>query len=311
MTLDTAYAACRRIAHHYENFPVGFLVSPHLRPHIHAVYAFARLADDIADEGYGGLSAESVPPEQTTSGRLAGLRRFETAVRNPAAEPEDAIFLALHHTIQQFDLPIALFLDLLSAFAQDVEKKRYATFAEVLDYCRRSANPIGRLVLLIHGEREEEQLAASDAICTALQITNFWQDVSVDLLKDRIYLPQDEMTSFGVTEESLLAGCAGPEFRALLAMEVERAFRLFDEGYGLMQTLPRPLRWEIELTWHSGRRILEKIVDLDFDTLHHRPTLGALDAPTLLAKAFFCIRDGSPRSPERAALGTSLHAGSS
>ncbi|WP_196799492.1 squalene synthase HpnC [Verrucomicrobium sp. 3C] len=309
MTLDMAYAACQRIAHHYENFPVGLLVSHSLRPHIHAVYAFARLADDIADEGYGNLAADHIPPERTVPGRLAGLHRFEAAVRNPASEPEDAIFVALHHTIQQFDLPIQLFLDLLSAFAQDVEKKRYASFAEVLDYCRRSANPIGRLVLLIHGEREEEQLAASDAICTALQITNFWQDISIDLLKDRIYLPQDGMTSFGVTEESLLAGRAGPEFRALLAMEVERAFRLFDEGCGLMQTLPRPLRWEIELTWHSGRRILEKIVDLDFDTLHHRPTLGVLDAPTLLAKAFFCIRDGSPRSPERAALRPSLHAG--
>jgi phytoene synthase len=304
-----AYAACRRIAHHYENFPVGLLVSPPLRPHIHAVYAFARLADDIADEGYENLAADQMPPERTVSGRLASLRRFEAALRDPAAEPEDAIFVALHHTIQRFDLPIQLFLDLLSAFAQDVEKPRYASFAEILDYCRRSANPIGRLVLLIHGERKEEQLAASDAICTALQITNFWQDVSVDLLKDRIYLPQDEMARFGVTEESLLAGRTGPGFRALLAMEVERAFQLFDEGYELMQTLSRPLRWEIELTWHSGRRILEKIVDLDFDTLHHRPTLGALDAPTLLAKAFFRIRDGSPRSPEGAALSPSLHAG--
>ncbi|VVM05667.1 15-cis-phytoene synthase [Methylacidimicrobium tartarophylax] len=306
-----AYAACRRIAHHYENFPVGLLVRHALRPHIHAVYAFARLADDIADEGYGSLATEQMPPEWTVSGRLASLRRFEAAVRDPASEPEDPIFVALHNTIQQFNLPIQLFLDLLSAFAQDVEKQRYASFAEILDYCRRSANPIGRLVLLIHGERTKEQLAASDAICTALQITNFWQDVSVDLLKDRIYLPRDEMARFGVTEESLFAGCASPGFRALLAMEVERAFQLFDEGYGLMQTLPRPLRWEIELTWHSGRRILEKIVDLDFDTLHHRPTLGALDAPTLLAKAFFRIRDGSPRSPEGAALGPFLHAGRS
>ncbi|MDD2676366.1 MAG: squalene synthase HpnC [Methylacidiphilaceae bacterium] len=309
MTLDMAYAACRRIAHHYENFPVGLLVSHPLRPHIYAVYAFARLADDIADEGYENLATDPMPPERTVPGRLAGLRRFEAAVRDPAAEPEDPIFVALHHTIQQFDLPIPLFLDLLSAFAQDVEKRRYVSFAEILDYCRRSANPIGRLVLLIHGEQKEEQLAASDAICTALQITNFWQDLSVDLLKDRIYLPQDEMARFGVTEESLLAGRAGPEFRALLAMEVEKAFQLFDAGYGLIQTLPLPLRWEIELTWHSGRRILEKIVDLDFDTLHHRPTLGALDAPTLLAKAFFSIRDGSPRSPEGADLCPFLHAG--
>ncbi|MGD9897169.1 MAG: squalene synthase HpnC [Candidatus Methylacidiphilaceae bacterium] len=309
MTLEMAYDACRRIARHYENFPVGLLVSPPLRPHIHAVYAFARSADDIADEGYGNSLSGPLPPMPTTSDRLTDLRRFETAVRNPAAEPEDPIFVALHDTIERFGLPVQLFLDLLSAFAQDVEKRRYASFAELLHYCRRSANPIGRLVLLIHGERREEQLAASDAICTALQLTNFWQDLSVDLLKDRIYLPQDEMERFGVTEESLFAGYANPEFRTLLATEVERAFRLFDEGYGLIKTLPRPLCWEIELTWHSGRRILEKIVDLDFDTLRHRPTLGVLDAPTLLVKAFFRIRDGVSCPSERAALDSSLPVG--
>ncbi len=298
MTLETAYAACRRIAQHYENFPVGLLVSRPLQPHIHAIYAFARLADDIADEGYDGSAAGPVPPERTVVGRLDGLRRFAAAVGDPAAAPNEGVFVALHHTIREFDLPIELFLDLLSAFSQDVEKRRYASFAEVLDYCRRSANPIGRLVLLIHNQRRAEQLAASDAICTALQLTNFWQDVSVDLLKDRIYLPQDEMGRFGVTEESLFAGRSGTEFRGLLAREVERAFQLFDEGYGLMETLPRPLCWEIELTWHSGRRILEKIVDLDFDTLHHRPTLGILDLPTLLAKAFFRIRDVPSRSSE-------------
>ncbi|QSR84307.1 squalene synthase HpnC [Methylacidimicrobium sp. B4] len=304
MTLETAYATCRRIAQHYENFPVGLLVRRPLRPHIHAIYAFARLADDIADEGYDSSSDEALP-ERTAAGRRKGLLRFETALRDPASAPEDAVFVALHQTIQEFDLPIDLFLDLLSAFAQDVEKRRYASFAELLDYCRRSANPIGRLVLLIHGQKREEQLAASDAICTALQITNFWQDLSVDLLKDRIYLPQDEMKRFGVTEESLFAGLASCEFRGLLAMEVERAFQLFEQGYGLMATLPRPLCWEIELTWQSGRRILEKIVDLDFDTLHHRPTLDALDAPTLLAKAFFRIRDGLPRLSESVALGSS------
>ncbi|VVM05301.1 15-cis-phytoene synthase [Methylacidimicrobium cyclopophantes] len=293
MTLETAYAACRRIARHYENFPVGLLISPPLRPHIHAIYAFARLADDIADEGYDGSPAGPIPPERTVPGRLAALRHFEEALRNPEDAAEEPVFVALHDTIRRFDLPIQLFLDLLSAFAQDVEKRRYASFAEVSDYCRRSANPIGRLVLLIHGQRREEQLAASDSICTALQVTNFWQDLSVDLLKDRIYLPEDEMAEFGVSEESLFARCAGPAFRRLLAMEVERAFRLFDGGYGLMKTLSSPLRWEIELTWHSGRRILEKIVDLAFDTLHYRPTLGVLDAPTLLAKAFFRIRDGS------------------
>ncbi|CAB4242686.1 Squalene/phytoene synthase [Methylacidimicrobium sp. AP8] len=300
MTPETAYAACRRIARHYENFPVGLLVHPALQPHIHAVYAFARLADDIADEGYGP-SGRPAHPEQTPSERRKALRRFEAALHDPASAPEDPVFVALHRTIRQFDLPIRLFLDLLSAFTQDTEKRRYASFAELLDYCRRSANPIGRLVLLLHGQKEEKQLAASDAICTALQITNFWQDISVDLLKDRIYLPQDEMKRFGVTEESLFAGCAGPEFRELLAMEVRRAFRLFERGYGLIETLPCPLRWEIELTWHSGRRILEKIVDLDFDTLHHRPTLDALDAPTLLAKTIFRIRDGLTPPAEPAA----------
>jgi phytoene synthase len=284
-----AYAACTKMAReHYENFPVGRLVPKKMQPHVHAVYAFARYADDLADEGYAGTEAKArgerdvMTPEE----RLARLDDWERQLVSPPGTPGlHFIFIALHETIRELDLPRSLFTDLLSAFKQDVVKRRYADFAEVLDYCRRSANPVGRLVLLLHGIRDEALHVLSDRICTALQLANFWQDVGVDLDKDRIYLPRDERDKFGVTENTLLARQAGDAYRQLLKFQVGRTQQIFDEGRPLSRKLRGLLRLEIRLTWLGGTTILRKIEALDYDTLNHRPTVGKADMLFLLGRA--------------------------
>ena len=284
-----AYAACTKMAReHYENFPVGRLVPKKMRPHVHAVYAFARYADDLADEGYAGTEAKARGAQDvmTPEERLARLDDWERQLLSPPGTPGlHFIFIALHETIRELDLPTSLFTDLLSAFKQDVAKRRYADFAEVLDYCRRSANPVGRLVLLLHGIRDEALHVLSDRICTGLQLANFWQDVGVDLDKDRIYLPRDERDKFGVTENTLLARQAGDAYRRLLKFQVARTQGIFDEGRPLSQKLHGLLRLEIRLTWLGGTTILRKIEALDYDTLNHRPTVGKADMLLLLGRA--------------------------
>ena len=266
-SIADAYDACTKLARaHYENFPVGRLVPREMQPHVHAVYAFARYADDLADEGYAG------------SAQAQGARDVMT-------QEEHFIFVALHETIRKLDLPLSLFTDLLSAFKQDVVKRRYANFAEVLDYCRRSANPIGRLVLLLHGRREEELHLLADHICTGLQLANFWQDVGVDLEKDRIYLPEDDCKEYGVIEDVLLARLATDHYRKLLAFQVARTQEIFDQGAALTKKLRGLLRLEIRLTWLGGTTILRKIEAINFDTLNHRPTLGKADMARLFLKA--------------------------
>jgi len=289
------YEACTRLARdHYENFPVGRLVPKKIRPHVHAVYAFARVADDLADEGYADprlrVATTSTAPTETE--RLAVFRNYRQAWQNAlAGKPYDTryewIFSPLLRTKAEFDLPESLFLDLLSAFEQDIVKRRYEDFPSVLDYCRRSANPIGRLVLLLHGHREEELAKLSDAICTALQLANFWQDVSVDLGKDRIYIPQVDLRRFDVPEADLFSGKATPNFRNCLRYQVERAWDLFREGQPLPTKLKRPLSWEIRLTWMGGTRILEKIESQKYDTLTRRPVVSKFDFVTLGLQAFF------------------------
>jgi phytoene synthase len=287
-SIADAYAACTQLARaHYENFPVGRLVPKEMQPHVHAVYAFARWADDLADEGYAGSAAaqgarDIMTPEQ----RLAALEDWERQLRAPRGTPGlHFIFLALHETIHELDLPLNLFTDLLSAFKQDVVKRRYANFPEVLDYCRRSANPIGRLVLLLHRVREEELHQLSDQICTGLQLANFWQDVGVDLEKDRIYLPENDRARYGVTEEALFARRADDSYRRLLAFQVERAQEIFDRGAPLTKKLKGLLRVEIRLTWLGGTTILRKIESVRFDTLNHRPKLDKIDLAALFLKA--------------------------
>jgi squalene synthase HpnC len=283
-----AYAACTKMAReHYENFPVGRLVPRAMQPHVHAVYAFARYADDLADEGYAGSArAQGAHDVMTSEERLAALDDWERQLVAPTGTPGlHFIFIALHETIRELNLPRALFTDLLSAFRQDVVKGRYANFTEVLDYCRRSANPVGRLVLLLHGIRDEGRNLLADRICTGLQLANFWQDVGVDLEKDRIYLPEDERAAHGVTEEALFARRADPAYRKLLKFQVARTQEIFDEGRPLSRQLRGLLRLEIRLTWLGGTKILRKIEALDYDTLNHRPKVGKADMALLFCRA--------------------------
>ena len=283
-----AYEACTRLARaHYENFPVGRLVPKKMQPHVHAVYAFARYADDLADEGYAvSAKAQGARDIMTQEERLAALDDWERQLNSPPGTPGlHFIFVALHETIRELDLPRSLFTDLLSAFKQDVVKRRYANFAEVLDYCRRSANPVGRLVLLLHGHRDEELHRLADHICTGLQLANFWQDVGVDLEKDRIYLPEDERKEFGVIEDVLFARLVNDSFRELIAFQVARTQGIFDQGAPLTKKLRGLLRLEIRLTWLGGTTILRKIEALKYDTLNQRPTVGKADMALLFLKA--------------------------
>lgn len=293
MTVDAAYNYCSEMARsHYENFPVGRLVPPALAPHVHAVYAFARHSDDLADEGYAEEHdfGDGRLRKPTIEERLVALDDWEKQLRSPQDPNRHPIFVALHETIRTFDLPLSLFTDLLSAFKQDVVKTRYEDFPTVLDYCRRSANPIGRLVLLLHGHRRDDQMVASDAICTALQLANFWQDVSVDLLKDRIYIPLNEMAVSGIHESSLFEGNSTGAWRGLMASLVARTEALFQNGYRLIHTLPQPLRSEIFFTWHGGRMILQKIADQGYDTLHVRPKISKYSLPALAVHVLFDLR---------------------
>jgi squalene synthase HpnC len=283
-----AYDACTKLARaHYENFPVGRLVPRKMQPHVHAVYAFARHADDLADEGYAGSAKEQGSVDiMTPEERLAALDDWERQLCSAPGTPGlHFIFVALHETIRELDLPLGLFTDLLSAFKQDVVRRRYANFPEVLDYCRRSANPIGRLVLLLHGHREEELHLLADHICTGLQLANFWQDVGVDLDKDRIYLPEDDRAKYGVTEEALFSRRADDDYRKLLAFQVARTQEIFDRGAPLTKKLRGLLRLEIRLTWLGGTTILRKVEALDYDTLNHRPTVDKGDMARLFLKA--------------------------
>jgi len=271
-----AYRFCQDLAdRHYENFPVASRLLPRrLRRHVAVLYAFARIADDFSDEPeYEGVRRE----------RLLDWRRQLAEIgENP---PEHPVFLALGSTLKDLDLPKKPFDDLLSAFLQDTEKNRYATFAEVLDYCRRSANPVGRIVLMIHGYRDEELFRYSDAICTALQLANFWQDVSVDLKKDRIYIPEEDFKTHGYFEADLRMGVYNERFKALMKFELARTRALFEQGKPLPSRLSWPLSLEIRLTWLGGMQIIKKIHKLDFDTLRTRPALAKRDWVPLVARA--------------------------
>jgi squalene synthase HpnC len=280
-----AYAYCERMAReHYENFPVGSLLVPKpLRKHVYSIYAFARTADDFADEGY--------EDDLTEAARLAALddweRKLEDCYRGRAEHP---VFIALAETLRELDLPIQLFRDLLSAFKQDVVKQRYADFDEVLNYCARSANPVGRLILLLFGYRDEGLHKLSDHICTALQLTNFWQDVAVDIGKDRVYLPLDEMERFGVSIGDLQARRFSDRYAALLKFQVERTRDFFKKGKNLPALVSGRLAVELKLTWLGGMRILERIEKQRYDTLGARPKITAADKFRLVARSLITRR---------------------
>jgi phytoene synthase len=275
-----AFAYCERVAReHYENFPVGSLLVPRRqRRHVYSIYAFARAADDFADEGYD----DGIPESQRLAALDQWTERLESAYRGDATHP---VFVALAETVKELQLPIHLFRGLLSAFKQDVVKRRYAGFDEVLDYCARSANPVGRLILLLFGYRDEHLHRAADFICTGLQLANFWQDVAVDLKKDRIYLPQDEMARFGVTVEELRAGRFSDRYADLLRFQVERTRTFFEAGRELPGLVRGRLAFELRLTWLGGMRILERIAEQGYDTLSARPAITFVDKLRLVARS--------------------------
>ena len=277
--VEAAYRRCQRLAaEHYENFPVAsYLLPRRMRPHIAAIYAFARMADDVADE--------PGTPDDERLRRLDDWRaRLERAATvEQAPDPGDAgqVFLALSHTIRQCGLPVSLFTDLLSAFEQDVLQKRYGTWNELLDYCRRSANPVGRLVLKVGGCASPQLEAQSDAVCTALQLTNFWQDLGRDWKIGRVYVPEADRLCAGARLEDLDAGRITGEWRGVMTAMVQRTRALFAEGRPVCDGVEGRLRWQLRLTWLGGSRILDRLERSGYDVFRHRPSLGAKDAAVL------------------------------
>jgi phytoene synthase len=264
---------------HYENFPVASILLPaRLREPVAAIYAFARSADDFADEG-------DLPPAERLA-LLDGYRRELDAIDagEPTAHP---IFLRLRPVITEYKLPLQLFRDLLDAFSQDVVKTRYANYAELLDYCRRSADPVGRLLLHLFDAATRDNLRRSDAICTALQLINHWQDVGIDAAKPvpRIYLPQDEMARFNVSDESIRRRTASADFLRLMRFQVERARALMLEGAPLGRSLPGRIGLEIRAIVAGGLAILDKIESAGYDVFDRRPALRTFDWPLVMWRA--------------------------
>ncbi|HYI86024.1 MAG TPA: squalene synthase HpnC [Burkholderiales bacterium] len=257
---------------HYENFPVASLLLPaRLREPVEIIYRFARSADDFADEG-----------DDPSELRLQKLNDYRAQLAAPSAP----LFRDLEKIIREHGLPRQLFADLLDAFSQDVTRKRYQNYPEVLDYCRRSANPVGRLLLHLFKRTSDLELTQSDAICSALQLINHWQDVELDYVNDnRVYLPQDDMARFGVTERHLGEKICDPAWQALMKFQVDRARALMLSGSGLGKALPGRVGLEIRATVQGGLRILEKIERVGYDVFRRRPVLKPLDWPMLLLRA--------------------------
>lgn len=254
---------------HYENFPVASRLLPaRLRRPVQLIYAFARQADDFADEG-----------ERPGAVRLANLAGFahQLDLIESGATPSAPLFVDLAELIRAHALPVQLFRDLLSAFSQDVVKARYADFAELMDYCRRSANPVGRLLLHLYGATDARSLGWSDSICSSLQLINFWQDVAIDYRKNRIYLPADEMARYAVTESQIARGDAGANWRALMAFQLDRTRKMLLAGAPLGRTLPGRIGLEVRMIVMGGARILEKLQARSGDVFRHRPVLRAFD----------------------------------
>jgi len=287
--LAGAYAYCERLARtHYENFPVASALLPaRMRPHVAAIYAFARIADDMADEG-----------TRPAADRLADLDDWERRLDAAAGQvpiPQDAradVFLALRQTMRDCGLPAQLFRDLLSAFRQDVTQTRYATWDEVLDYCRRSANPVGRLVLRVAGYEHPALDAASDAVCTALQLANFWQDFEIDWRRGRLYVPESIWRPAGAREADLDGRVLTPAWRAALADVTLRTRALFAAGRPVCDGVTGRLRYELRATWLGGTAILDKLEAADFDVFARRPTLTKADVPGLLWRTLAWPRAG-------------------
>jgi squalene synthase HpnC len=270
-----AQVYCSRLARtHYENFTVASTLLPrHLIRHFHAIYAYCRWADDLADDA-GGAHALSL------------LRWWREELRNCYdGRPHHPVFVALQDTIHRFNIPPEPFLDLLAAFEQDQCVKRYETFAQLVDYCRCSANPVGRLVLYLCASFDSENAALADHICTALQLANFWQDVDRDFAIGRVYLPDEDRARFGYHEADLAARRFTPAFAELLRFEVDRTRDLFYRGMPLIERLPETMRADIELFIEGGLAILRKIERQDYNVWQQRPELTKWEKGLLVAGA--------------------------
>ena len=254
---------------HYENFPVASVLLPrHLRHPVQVIYAFARQADDIADEGDGPANV-----------RLQRLQQFGAELdRIERGENSDQpLFNDLADVIREHQLPLQYFRDLLHAFSQDVQKTRYANFAEVMDYCRRSANPVGRLLLHLYRQTDARQLALSDGICSALQLINFLQDIAIDYGKGRIYLPQDELAKYAISEQQIARGDSAGMWWPFMQMQIERSRKLLQAGAPLGKQLPGRIGLELRLIVMGGERILHKLHKTQGDCFQQRPVLKPID----------------------------------
>ena len=262
---------------HYENFPVASILMPgRLRKPVAAIYHFARAADDIADEG-----------ESSNQERLQRLDEFRAELARIAADetPLKPLFKNLAAEIRQHALPLQPFHDLLDAFSQDVVKKRYSDFSDLLDYCRRSANPVGNLLLHLYQEATPQNIAYSDAICTSLQIINFWQDVAKDYAIGRIYLPLDELSQYGVNENHIAQGIADDAWRELMRFQVDRARAMMLTGKPLGSILTGRIGLEMRMIIAGGLRVLDKLESAQYDMFRHRPILKPFDWIIMLAKS--------------------------
>lgn len=276
-SVQNAFAHCERLAKaHYENFPIGWFIPRPMRKYVYAVYAFARKADDFSDEGY------FADPQK----RLEQLDEYERLLNLAiGGKADDPVLIAAAETIDKTAVPAQLLRDLLTAFRMDVRKSRYRDYRELETYCVYSANPIGRIVLRLFGFDDPKVFELSDRVCTGIQLVNHWQDVAVDLDKDRVYLPEEDLRRFGCSYESLQRRVVDDAFRALMRFQISRTRSLFLEGKPLLDLIGRRhrrLKWQVSLMWAGPMRILEKIETVDYDVFRSRPTLRKAE----LAKLF-------------------------
>jgi hydroxysqualene synthase len=290
-TVRAAYAECERLARaHYENFPVAsWLLPARMRPHVAALYAFARTADDFADEG-----------RRPDMERLRLLDDWQSRLHAcvTGCAPDDRVFVALGATIRACHLPMSLFDDLLSAFRQDITTRRYDSWTSLLEYCRRSANPVGRLVLRIAGITDEALDRSSDALCTALQLTNFWQDLDRDWQNGRLYVPLDDVEAEGARLQDLDDRRWTEPWRRVVSRVAGRTRLSFDAGRAVCDGVHGRLRHELRFTWLGGTRILDRLDRIDSNVFVFRPSLGLRDVPLLIVRALLWdIRRGQRGSP--------------
>jgi squalene synthase HpnC len=276
--LDAAasFAYCEAIARaHHENFPVGSLFLPRaLRPHVAALYAFARCADDFADEpAYDGRRAEELDGWED---------RLRACFHGQAEHP---VFVALAETVRRFDLPLAPFVDLVQACRIDLATRRYATFGDLMAYVERAAQPIGRLLLYVFGARDADRLRYGDELATALALTSLWQDTRRDLARDRVYVPQEDLRHFGVAESDLDGRHHGPKLTALLRFQVARTRAVYERARPLLGLAPRAIAVELALFWHGGRRALDKVEARAHRAPGVRARLSVLDKAWVVARA--------------------------